>query len=818
MEEDRKEIDVNASNEFYRKLLSENEKEQDEAINVILAGEPVALAEKDNGMFPVHVLALMGSVKNIRRWLFLGLSIEHAGDKGGKFFECLIRNLTSRKITQNSGLQNNSYEDMLLLVQEIIFKYRHLLNQHVKKNTVIPHLHDFINRGYFDLAHVFIDQGANLDWHDNRKNNIFHLLVNYYDKNILDHVLRKMPDKRLLFETNKEGLRPIHVAARRSNIPALLGFYKAGEDLLSETTDGETIFHMMIKNGDYGMFKNVFNQLKDDALLDEKFNFEQYLAFIDLQAQQQPKRQGNFDIIKIFLENQKKVAEDTMQHRTQKIQNISFCGGGMKGAGFIAVIEALVGHKCAAGIQEVSGTSAGAIFGALFCAGYRDREELITLNCENMILDFFKKENPNYATLLTQLLEPGKVKTILKNVFSGRLISGLKGLNNEQGLFSGDEFRESIDKMLCKKIDSLIGRKFKDLTLGELHELGEEFPEFFKDLTVKTVNIDKHRVEDISYRTHPTVTVASAVRASGGYPIIFKPCQLLEKRGDGKIYTYSDERYIDGGVLENNPIEAFDKVGQGKYQTTVTNEGTVGFRLVATEEFYGNKQKKSVKADNGSNSLWSFIKDFAQCYAECESNKNDKPDNLRRTVEVPVSFSTWDVDYTPDEMRKLINENVDLASKNVNARLEEIQATAFLKRIPKEFIAAMAKYSSQAYLTEKDVKDLLLSKDSNIRVVQYCPEVVYSLYKNFDEKDINFLRKRLTIDGRAYKDAIQLSLQNGDKETAIKIATSIGEKLQMLHLIYGSNKMLMFKPFEHRVREEVSVLRSQNRDGLTQSR
>ena len=72
----------------------------------------------------------------------------------------------------------------------------------------------------------------------------------------------------------------------------------------------------------------------------------------------------------------------------------------------------------------------------------------------------------------------------------------------------------------------------------------EEFYEYTKiDLHFYSVELNKYELHDISYKTHPKLSLIQAVYMSSAIPFVFSPICF-----DGKCY-------IDGGVINNYPLE-----------------------------------------------------------------------------------------------------------------------------------------------------------------------------------------------------------------------------------------------------------------------
>lgn len=101
-----------------------------------------------------------------------------------------------------------------------------------------------------------------------------------------------------------------------------------------------------------------------------------------------------------------------------------------------------------------------------------------------------------------------------------------------------------------------------------------QFFEFFKmDLRVTGTNITQGKHFIFSKDSSPDFPVADAVAISMSYPGFYKPV-LVHNRKD-KFGEKLDGLWVDGGVLNNLPIHAFDAKPDG-----LMNRNMLGFRLI----------------------------------------------------------------------------------------------------------------------------------------------------------------------------------------------------------------------------------------------
>lgn len=102
-------------------------------------------------------------------------------------------------------------------------------------------------------------------------------------------------------------------------------------------------------------------------------------------------------------------------------------------------------------------------------------------------------------------------------------------LTKDGGIFDISHFMKHVEDLIYKKL-SIIP------TLHDLYLMTN------KKLTIVTTNITTREIEYLNYETHPRLSCIDALKMSCSIPIIFK------------YVIYDDNIYVDGGLLENFPI------------------------------------------------------------------------------------------------------------------------------------------------------------------------------------------------------------------------------------------------------------------------
>ncbi len=191
---------------------------------------------------------------------------------------------------------------------------------------------------------------------------------------------------------------------------------------------------------------------------------------------------------------------------------LALSGGGIKGAAHIGVLQVL--KEEGINVDIIGGTSIGSIVAALYAMEYTPNEMLKLFN-------YFSKMIFKNSAMYTD--PRGK-----------KLLSIQAG-----GLYSGENIAYAIEEA-CKYKNI---KKMQDLKIPIV------IP------AVDLRNSEKYiftNVEKINEFYLNKADISIAVRASSSYPAIFAPC------------IYNKHKFVDGGILDNIPVEEVKKIGADK--------------------------------------------------------------------------------------------------------------------------------------------------------------------------------------------------------------------------------------------------------------
>lgn len=236
-------------------------------------------------------------------------------------------------------------------------------------------------------------------------------------------------------------------------------------------------------------------------------------------------------------------------------------GGGVKGIGLAGAV--LVLDEAGYTFPRVAGTSAGAIAASLIAAISKAGKPMSSLHGYLNTLDF------------TKFMPEGKIHHFLDH-FGGVVEKGADAqiLTRQIGLYPGTYLAKWLQPILT----SLGVETFGDLKIDLSADPDMSLPpERRYRLVVHTSDITREQLVrlpwDYSYYGLPRdqQQVVGAVRASMSIPFFFEPVTTQAQEADVEVpmpdgssarqhYDAGAVTWVDGGMLENFPISAFDRI------------------------------------------------------------------------------------------------------------------------------------------------------------------------------------------------------------------------------------------------------------------
>ncbi|MBA3660717.1 MAG: patatin-like phospholipase family protein [Gammaproteobacteria bacterium] len=285
------------------------------------------------------------------------------------------------------------------------------------------------------------------------------------------------------------------------------------------------------------------------------------------------------------------------------IQNLVFSGGGAAGCAFGGAIMGLAEQPnfSFADIKVVAGSSVGAIAALIVSLNY----------------------TPVQASAKIEQLNLQKLRD------GGPKLSQAYRLMNHYGRFKGNALFHFILDILAEKTNR---DDPENITFADLKKMG------FKDLHVVTTKLYKENGNPIgkekifSYAKTPDTSVASAILASTAAPIYFARVRF-KKLAKGKyILDKKGDLYNDGGILNNYPINLFDKPPFTDAPGT-PNAQTLGLALLYADEIH--KEEKPVKTIIYDKSPIDYAKGIINGLLRKQQIESvTRKENLERTIQI----------------------------------------------------------------------------------------------------------------------------------------------------------------------------------------
>ena len=186
-----------------------------------------------------------------------------------------------------------------------------------------------------------------------------------------------------------------------------------------------------------------------------------------------------------------------------EFDKLCFEGGGIFGIAYIGALKYLEEQDLLRNVNAYSGTSSGSIIALMLALGYTNSEMYAFM--ESVKWDKLYDYNIGCFSFF-----PG------------------------YGLYKGNRLTKLYKDMIKKKTGSSY------TTFKELYERTG------KKLYVCAVNATQQTTVYFNVDSHPHMELHMALRFSTSYPLVFKSLK------------YNGDYYVDGGVMDNYPIEAFE--------------------------------------------------------------------------------------------------------------------------------------------------------------------------------------------------------------------------------------------------------------------
>lgn len=291
-----------------------------------------------------------------------------------------------------------------------------------------------------------------------------------------------------------------------------------------------------------------------------------------------------------------------------------FAGGGSTGVAYSSAILQLQKEPAFSfdNIKGVAGASVGAIAALMISLNYTPQEASQTLAGINF-----------------------------KSLADGGLLAeeGVH-LASKYGIYKGDALYALILNIIENKIQHLTPKiNPATLTFADLQALG------FRDLHVVATKIREvngmpsGKLKHFSFDTAPDTPVAAVIHASAAAPLFFERVRLKKITKGRYVLDEEGDLYCDGGLLNNFPIDIFDKPkyvsGIVDENTTETiNPHTLGLAVRPKSQIINSQHKPVKKRIGDHDPIKAFAGVLNSFLLNFEQEGLNKKKNAFRTIEI----------------------------------------------------------------------------------------------------------------------------------------------------------------------------------------
>jgi len=263
--------------------------------------------------------------------------------------------------------------------------------------------------------------------------------------------------------------------------------------------------------------------------------------------------------------------------QSQPYNNLVFEGAGVRGIAYVGSLKALEDRNKMEQIENVAGTSAGAIAALCVALGYNSQE-------------------------LEKIIQEAKIQHFNDGKFF--FVGGVSRMSRSYGWYRGKSFTKWLEEIIYNKT------RDADISFRELHEEG------FRDLYVTGTSLNHQKLIVFSYETYPEMKIKDAVRISMSVPLYFEAVfidsagQVLNNKN---LHGYFDV-VVDGGLTGNFPISIFDSLISISGETVrISNPKTLGLRIDTPDQLKYDLEGKGLApmSVNGFRQYLSSLYTFA---------------------------------------------------------------------------------------------------------------------------------------------------------------------------------------------------------------
>lgn len=315
-------------------------------------------------------------------------------------------------------------------------------------------------------------------------------------------------------------------------------------------------------------------------------------------------------------------------------RNLVMEGGGVRGLAYAGALQILEERGILSDLENVGGSSAGAIAGLMVALNYSTAE-------------------------IDSILQQLKIQEFNDGKF---LFGRIRRIKNQYGMYKGEKFEQWLAELIENKTGS------ENTTFSDLHEMHLK-DKRFKDFYCTATNISSQRLEILSWKEWPQMKLRTAVHISSCIPFYFVPV-AIDSMGN-EVSESDSSRFallVDGGMLCNYPINMFDSCEDGANplvsRNVVYNMQTIGLKLERAEQVDEFGKNRTDIAPFDIRNMKDYSSAVMNLMMETLNRKSFTMDNEKgRTIYI----SYGDISGRPRKMshqkKKVLYENGLVAAK-----------------------------------------------------------------------------------------------------------------------------------------------------------
>ncbi|MGE4283562.1 MAG: patatin-like phospholipase family protein [Clostridia bacterium] len=229
---------------------------------------------------------------------------------------------------------------------------------------------------------------------------------------------------------------------------------------------------------------------------------------------------------------------------------VALSGGGIRGAAHIGVLRAF--EEAGIPIHMISGTSSGSIVASLYASGYTPRE------IERIFLKFGNEDiaDPDWGKTMPFMIDLMLFKRsrerehldLIDFDYLGVMVFILNWIFRREGkidgFIKGDALENIVKKCCADKGIIILSQTVIPLAIPAVDINTAQTVMFTSDKSLFKDTRDTIYIDDAE--------IWDAVRASAGFPVVFKP------------KMFRGRRLVDGGVTDNVPTKVLKSMGADK--------------------------------------------------------------------------------------------------------------------------------------------------------------------------------------------------------------------------------------------------------------